>query len=183
MRTLETERLLLRSFDENDLHDFNYYAKDRDVGPNAGWPPHETQAQTREVILRFMAEDNVWALEEKSSRKVIGSLGVHRDSRRDRSDSVRMIGYALGKDWWGKGYMTEAVKRVLQFLFEEKEMELITVYHFSFNQRSQRVIEKCGFHREGVLRQASRLYDGSILDDVCYSMTREEYLQSAMGQD
>ena len=183
MKVLETQRLLLRPFEESDLHDFYHYAKDRDVGPNAGWPPHETQAQTKEVILRFMAEDNVYALEEKSSHRVIGSLGIHRDSRRDRSDTIRMIGYALGKDWWGKGYMTEAVERVLQFLFEEKEMEMVTVYHFAFNQRSQRVIEKCGFHREGILRQASRLYDGRILDDVCYSMTREEYVQNAMRQE
>ena len=175
MKVLETERLLLRPFAEGDLSDFFSYAKDPDIGPNAGWPPHETHAQTKEVILRFMAEDNVWALEEKISRRVIGSLGVHRDGRRDRSDAVRMIGYALGKSWWGKGYMTEAVERVLQFLFVEKGLEMVTVYHFDSNKRSQRVIEKCGFHREGILRQASRLYDGRVQDDVCYSMTREEY--------
>ena len=175
MKVLETQRLTLRPFGESDLSDFFYYAKDPQVGPNAGWPPHETHAQTKEVILRFMAEDNVWALEEKASRRVIGSLGVHRDGRRDRSDAIRMIGYALGRDWWGKGYMTEAVRRVLKHLFEEKELEMVTVYHFACNRRSQRVIEKCGFHKEGVLRLASRLYDGRVLDDVCYSMTREEF--------
>ena len=178
MKKLETKRLILRPFEERDLNDFYYYAKDLNVGPSAGWPPHETQAQTMEVILRFIAEDNVWALQEKSSDKVIGSVGIHKDARRDRNEKIRMIGYALGKEWWGQGYMTEAVKRVLQYLFEEKEMDLVTVYHFSFNQRSQRVIEKCGFQREGVLRMASRLYDGSLLDDVCYSITREEYARN-----
>ncbi len=175
MKTLETERLILRPFEEKYLHDFHAYAKDPAVGPKAGWPPHETMAQTKEVLIRFMADDNEWAIQEKASRRVVGSLGLHRDERRDRSETIRMIGYALGKDWWGRGYMTEAVRRVLKHLFEEKDLELVTVYHFSENLRSQRVIEKCGFRYEGTLRMASRLYDGTVLDDKCYSMTKEEY--------
>jgi len=177
MKTLETEKLILRPFEEKDLQDFHAYSKNPEVGPNAGWPPHETMAQTKEVLIRFMAEDSVWAMEEKASGKVIGSVGLHRDERRDRSDAIRMIGYALGKSWWGKGYMTEAVRRVLKYLFEETRLELVTVYHFTKNQRSQRVIEKCGFRYEGTLRMASKLYDGQVLDDKCYSMTKEEYYE------
>jgi putative acetyltransferase len=182
MKTLETERLILRPFEEKDLHDFHFYSKDPAVGPSAGWPPHETMAQTREVLLRFMSEDSVWAMEDKTSHKIIGSVGLHRDERRDRSETIRMIGYALGKNWWGKGYMTEAVKRVIKHLFEEKGLDLITVYHFSQNLRSQRVIEKCGFRYEGTLRMASRLYDGQVLDDKCYSMTKEEYFSGLKGR-
>ena len=175
MKRLTTERLILRLFEDKDLQDFNDYARDPAVGPNSGWPPHETVAQTKEVLIRFMAEDNVWAIEEKASRKVIGSVGLHRDERRDRSDTVRMIGYALGRPWWGRGYMTEAVQRVMKYLFEEMGLEMVTVYHFTDNLRSQRVIEKCDFRYEGTLRMASRLYDGRVLDDKCYSMTREEF--------
>ncbi len=175
MKTLETERLILRPFDEGDLDDFHAYSKDPDVGPHAGWPPHETTAQTKEVLIRFMTEDGVWALEEKTLHQVIGSVGLHRDERRDSSESIRMIGYALGKPWWGKGYMTEAVQRVLSHLFEERGLKLVTVYHFADNLRSQRVIEKCGFRYEGTLRMASRRYDGKVLDDKSYSITKEEY--------
>lgn len=172
----------MRPFEEKDLQSFHAYSKDPSVGPNAGWPPHETMAQTKEVLIRFMAEDSVWALEEKKLRRVIGSVGLHRDERRDRSETIRMIGYALGKEWWGKGYMTEAVRRVIKHLFEDKELDLITVYHFSQNLRSQRVIEKCGFRYEGTLRMASRLYNGQVLDDKCYSMTKEEYFTALKKQ-
>ncbi len=97
MKVLDTERLVLRPFEQEDLQDFHDYSKDPQVGPSAGWPPHETIAQTKEVLIRFMAEGSVWALEEKASRKVIGSLGLHKDERRDGNDAIRMIGYALGR--------------------------------------------------------------------------------------
>lgn len=89
-----------------------------------------------------------------------------------------MIGYALSEAYWGKGYATEAVKKVIQYGFEELGLEIISVYHYPHNKRSQRVIEKCGFKYEGTLRKSSVLYDGSIYDDVCYSITKEEYYNS-----
>ena len=183
MKNLETHRLWLRPFEDADLFDFHTYARDGEVGPSAGWPPHETLAQTREVLLRFITGDNVWAIVDKDSGKVIGSVGLHKDQKRDSSDKMRMIGYALGKAWWGRGYMTEAVERVLQYLFLEEGLELVSVCHYPENMRSKRVIEKCGFVYEGTLRKASLLYDGRLLDDVCYSITREEYLhRNGRGQ-
>lgn len=178
MKTLESQRLLLRGFELSDLKDVFDYAKDPEVGPNAGWPPHESIQHTRDILDRFILGDNVWALIEKASGRVVGSLGLHKDEKRDNA-KIRMIGYALGRAWWGRGYMTEAVKRVLAHLFEEEGLMMVTVYHYSFNQRSRRVIEKCGFQCEGTLRMASTLYDGRVLDDVCYSLTREEYFGGA----
>ncbi len=177
MKRLITERLILRPFEEGDLADFHAYAKDPEVGPSAGWPPHETLTQTKEVLTRFMAGDTVWAIQEKATGCLMGSLGLHKDEKRDGHEKIRMIGYALGRAWWGRGYMTEAVTRVLKHLFEEEGMELVTVYHYDFNLRSRRVIEKCGFVYEGTLRRASTHYDGRMLDDRCYSMTREEYFR------
>jgi putative acetyltransferase len=86
-----------------------------------------------------------------------------------------MIGYVLAEPYWGRGYMTEAVERVLAHCFSELGLDLVSVYHFPFNNRSRRVIEKAGFVYEGTLRKASTIYDGSVYDDVCYSMTRDEY--------
>ena len=74
--------------------------------------------------------------------------------------------------------MTEAVKRVLQYAFEDLELDLVSVFHYPSNRRSQRVIEKCGFKYEGTLRLSSTLFNGSVHDDVCYSITREEYTRS-----
>ena len=71
--------------------------------------------------------------------------------------------------------MTEAVKAALKFGFEELGLKMITIYHFDYNRRSRRVIEKCGFKYEGTLRGGSKIYDGRVYDSFCYSMTREEY--------
>jgi len=62
-------------------------------------------------------------------------------------------------------------------LFEEEELDIISCYHYPFNIRSKRVIEKCGFKYEGTLRLASKIYDGSIYDNACYSITKEDYLK------
>jgi len=174
LKTLETERLILRKFAEDDLDDIFEYAKSPDVGPNAGWPPHKTKEDTAKILKMFIQEDEVWAIVEKKSNKVIGSYGLHNDKKRDDS-KVKMIGYVLSDKFWGNGYVPEATKRVLDYAFNELDLNIISVYHFPFNERSKRVIEKCGFKFEGVLRLSSVLPSGEIVDDVCYSMIKEEF--------
>ena len=71
--------------------------------------------------------------------------------------------------------MPEAVKAVIKYAFEEERLELISVQHFRFNSKSKRVIEKCGFKYEGTLRKGRKLFNGKVVDLVCYSMLKEEY--------
>lgn len=175
MKTLETDRLILRSFVEEDLDDLFEYAQSPVVGPNAGWPPHKTKEDSIKILKMFMEKDEVWAIVEKKSNKVIGSYGLHRDLKRD-NDKSKMIGYVLSDKFWGNEYVPEATNRVLEYAFDELDLNIISVYHFPFNERSKRVIEKSGFKFEGVLRLASTLPNGEIVDDFSYSMTKEEYL-------
>lgn len=93
-----------------------------------------------------------------------------------------MIGYALREESWGKGYMTEVVRHMMQFGFESLCLDLISVGHFEFNDRSRRVIEKCGFRYEGTLRRASSIFDGSVHDALVYSMLREEYFAAKRAE-
>ena len=172
--TVQTERLCLRPFEEEDLEDFYAYACDPEVGPKAGWKPHDSREESWGVLQRFIREQEVWAVVEKTSGRVIGSVGLHKDEKRSCED-IRMLGYVIGRKWWGKGYATEAAEAVLRFGFRHMHLRMVTIYHYPFNSRSRRVIEKCGFVREGVLRMGSQLWSGAIYDDVCYSMTREEY--------
>lgn len=182
-KTLSTNRLVLRAFTMEDLADFYEYCKDPDTGIHAGWKPHESMEESREILHHFIEEREVWAICEKQSRKVIGSIGLHHDSKRRRNfNQCRMMGYVLSKAYWGQGLMTEAAKEVLRYAFEDLKLEMVTISHFSYNQRSARVIEKLGFHREGVLRKAFLRYDGSLLDDVGYSMTKEEYQNLYCGE-
>jgi putative acetyltransferase len=176
LKTLETERLILRKFAEEDLEDLFEYAQSLHVGPNAGWPPHKTKEDSATILKMFIEEGEVWAIVERKSNKVIGSYGLHNDKKRDNS-IAKMIGYVLSDKFWGNGYMPEATNRVLEYAFNELDLNIVSVYHFPFNERSKRVIEKCGFKFEGVLRLASTLPSSEIVDDVCYSMTKEEFLK------
>lgn len=182
-KTLSTNRLVLRAFTMEDLADFYEYCKDPDTGIHAGWKPHESMEESRDILHHFIEEREVWAICEKQSGKVIGSIGLHRDSKRRRNfNQCRMMGYVLSKAYWGQGLMTEAAKEVLRHAFEDLKLEMVTISHFSYNQRSARVIQKLGFHREGVLRKAFLRYDGSLLDDVGYSMTKQEYQNLYCGE-
>lgn len=176
LRGFESERLIMRPFRDGDEGDIYDYAKDPDVGPHAGWKPHDNIDESRSVLKMFMdTEDELtFALVEKESGKVIGSLGLMKDFRR-QGDGILEMGYVLGKNYWGRGLMTEAAKAAIKFSFEELGLGLLTIYHFDYNMRSKRVIEKCGFKFEGVLRSGSKIFDGRVYDSFCYSMTKEEY--------
>ncbi len=174
MDRIETGRLTLRGFAEPDADDLFRYASDPDIGPQAGWKPHETRAESLAAIRTFVAQDNIWAIERKSDRRVIGSLVLHPDKWRNLPDT-RMLGYVLARDCWGSGYMGEAVERAIRYGFEEMNLRLISVSHYTFNKRSRRVIERCGFIREGTLRQTFLRYDGAVFDESVYSLLREEW--------
>jgi putative acetyltransferase len=175
MQRLESERLILRGFTEADTDDLFAYTADPEVGPRAGWKPHESCEESRSIIRMFIEEDNVFAIEQKSDHRVIGSLGLHKDKWRNLPD-VKMIGYVLAQDCWGKGYMSEAVMRVLQYGFDVLHLRMMSISHYTFNDRSRRVIEKCGFVYEGTLRQTFLRFDGAVFDEAVYSITKEEWL-------
>lgn len=174
MKTIETERLILRPFEESDLEDFYNYAKNPNIGPNAGWKPHESIEESKKILDGFINGDKVLAICLKEDNKVIGSIGLHDDNLRP-VDNVKMLGYVLSEDYWGLGITTEAAKAVLDYAFTELGLFMVTVSHYSFNQRSKRVIEKCGFVYEGTLRHCIKIYNGNIYDLSCFSITKEEW--------
>lgn len=174
MKTLETTRLILRPFIESDLEDLYEYAKSPNVGPNAGWKPHESMDETKIILNDFIEKDEVLAIVWKENNKVIGSMGLHKDPIRS-ADNVKMLGYVLSEDYWGRGIVPEATKEVLRYAFTELNLSLVTVHHYPFNHRSKRVIEKCGFRYEGTLRHCVKIYNDNIYDLVCYSMTKDEW--------
>ena len=176
MKRLETERLILRGFTAGDLGDLYDYAKTPNIGPNAGWKPHESIGESQKILDMFIRDDNVFALEHKATGKVIGSLGIHEDKIRGKAEDCKTIGYVLAEQEWGKGLMPEAVNTVLSYLFDDMKCRLVSVQHFANNRQSRRVIEKCGFTREGVLAQSYKHYNGTYPDDCTYSITRREYL-------
>ena len=175
---METERLLLRNFNMKDLGDFYEYARNEKIGPMAGWKPHGTKYESKKVLRNFIGQKDVFTIWHKEDAKSIGSIGLHEDTRRDLSKQECLcMGYVLSEDYWGKGYMVEGCGEIIKYYFEEKYLDLITIYHYDFNKQSKRVIEKLGFKFEGVLRKGSRDYRGRLYDTFCYSMTRDEYME------
>ena len=144
---LTTDRLTLRPWRESDLADFYEYASVDGVGQMAGWNPHRNAEESKEILSRFIAGKKVFALEYRG--KVIGSLGVekYREDLYPELDALqgREIGYVLSKAYWGQGLMPEAVRVVINWLFNEEKLDFIIVGHFDRNAQSRRVIEKCGF--------------------------------------
>lgn len=175
MKTLETLRLRLRDWSIDDLEDLYEYAKEPDTGIHAGWPAHTSKEESMRILDMFICNQDCWAIVEQSSGKVVGSFGLHKDNHR-RNPNSRMIGYVIAKSRKGLGYATEAVREVLRHCFEDLSLDLVSVNHFDYNHASKRIIEKSGFHFEGVLRKAILRFDGALLDDYCYSLTREEWL-------
>jgi ribosomal-protein-alanine N-acetyltransferase len=173
-RSITTERLLLRRFSEDDAQEVFELAKDPDVGPRAGWNPHENIEETLTVLRNIIMPSDAFAITLKDSGKVIGDIAIEEDRYRPDADSGE-LGYWLGKEYWGKGYMTEAARAVIDYAFGEKGLSMLGICTSPVNSRSQRVIEKCGFVYEGTIRRTYKIYDGTLRDSRVYSMTKEEY--------
>lgn len=170
---IETERLILRPTVESDADDIYEYARDENVGVHAGWQPHKNIEETRQIMnVIFIDKENVFAIVLKASGKVIGSVGVIDDPKREY-DQVKMIGYALGHDYWGKGYMTEAAKALVAYSFDTLKLEMISAYCYPYNERSRNILLKLGFKFEGKLSLCEKSFNGEVYDNECYALMRE----------
>ena len=145
--TLKTKRLVLRPFKLTDLDDLFEYASVNGVGQMAGWLPHKTKADSLFILNMFIDSKNQFAL--VYNNKVIGSLGIEKYNEAQFEElhdyKVREIGYVLSKDYWGNGLMPEAVKAVIDYLFNEVKLDALLCGYFTYNKRSQAVSKKCGF--------------------------------------
>lgn len=146
---IETERLILRGWKEHDLDDFFEYASVEGVGEMAGWKHHETIETSKLILNEFILGKDIFAIVLKENQKVIGSLGLHYSWANEDDNysmfNIKEIGYVLSKDYWGKELMPEAVNAVIEFCFNDLNIDALTCGHFQINNQSKRVIEKCGF--------------------------------------
>lgn len=171
---ITTSRLILRQIEPSDANDIYEYCKSPVVGPDAGWKPHENLEESLKIIELFKTMFAVWGIAEKNDNKIIGSIGLHKSTRTGYCYDLE-LGYALSNRHWGKGYMTEAAKAIVEYAFNVIGANTLYVSHFDFNNRSKRVIEKVGFKHAGELKQSWHNYDGRSLDEVCYLLDRNAY--------
>jgi len=177
---LETERLVLRRFVETDIEDmFRNWCNDPEVTKYLTWRPHGDISVTRDFMkTRLEGYDRSdfysWAMELKETGQVVGSIAVV--AQQEDTKSVT-IGYCLGRAWWNRGYMTEALRAVIKFFFGQCGMNRVASYHDPRNPGSGRVMQKAGMAYEGTLRQADTNNLG-LCDEACYAILASEYTQS-----
>ncbi|MBD5469308.1 MAG: GNAT family N-acetyltransferase [Lachnospiraceae bacterium] len=144
---LETERLMLRPWNESDAESLYEYAKDPDVGPIAGWPPHQSVDESRYVIQNVFSGAEAYAICLKTDGRAIGAIELKLNGHTDMTDKEDEceLGYWIGKPFWGQGLMPEAAKEMLRHAFEDIGMKKVWCGYYEGNHKSKRVQEKCGF--------------------------------------
>lgn len=146
MPVLETQRTILRPFTQEDAADVYAYCSDPRVGPIAGWKPHESVEESREIIRTVFSAPDVFAVVDRETGRVIGSAGFVTPHRGEVHEGRSLeIGYALSPAYWGRGLMPEVVAELLRYGFRELNLDEIWVTHYEENHQSRRVIEKSGF--------------------------------------
>jgi RimJ/RimL family protein N-acetyltransferase len=188
--TLETPRLILRPWREDDAAALFLHAKDPSVGPMAGWPPHTSVADSRRIIRDVLAVPETYAIVLKRFSEVdhpIGSIGlmVGGASSLGIADDEAEIGYWVGRIHWGHGYMPEAVREVMRHAFEDLGLSRIWCGYDEGNDKSRRVQEKVGLVPHHVIPDRERRLMGDVKTEYVTSISREGWrlAQSADPSD
>jgi [ribosomal protein S5]-alanine N-acetyltransferase len=174
---LETERLIIRDFREEDWHDVHQYVSDPEVVKYMPFGPN-TEEDTKTNMQRTFANRKElprvhynFALVNKQSNKVIGGCEL---SIQNAENKEAMLGYLLNRKYWNQGYITEATRKVIAFGFEQLGLHRIIASCDPANTGSYRVMEKIGMQREGYLRE-ERMFKGVWRDFLLYSILEKEW--------
>ena len=157
--TLETDRLTLRGMRVSDAADMSAYAKRPSVTEYLTWDPHVSEAETRDYLVyvgqRYRTGDFYdWALVSRADGHMIGTCGF--TSFNCPADSAE-IGYVLNPAYQGQGLATEAVRRVLEFGFEELSLHRIEAHFIQGNDASRCLMERVGMTFEGYARESMKI--------------------------
>ena len=161
---IETERLLLRPFEEADAADLYKYAKDPEVGPAAGWPPHGSVEESCNIIRLVLNGPESYGICKKEDGRVIGAMALmlNGDERLAEGEDECELGYWIGRPFWGQGLIPEAAKALLRRAFTELGMQRVWCGYYEGNEKSKRVQEKLGFRHEKTLQEV----DVPLLNEV-----------------
>ncbi|MEG1557091.1 MAG: GNAT family N-acetyltransferase [Oscillospiraceae bacterium] len=147
MDALETKRLIIRPWRESDFGEYFEYSANPLVGLMAGWKPHKSRAEAKNYFDRLRRKDCAFAIVLKSSKKVIGNIGLYSTSLTKGTGALRTreIGYALNPEFWHCGFMTEAAFKVLEVAKKALLLDAVLAGVFDCNLRSRALLERLGF--------------------------------------
>lgn len=173
---LKTERLILRPWKETDAENLYAYASDPEVGPPAGWPPHTSVENSREIIKGVLSRKETYAVCLKDG-KPIGSIGLHLNGSTDMTDrdDECELGYWIGKPFWGQGLIPEAACELLRYAFKQLGMHAVWCGYYDGNEKSRKVQTKLGF----VYQHKTEGLEVSLMNEIrtghCNLMTKERW--------
>ncbi|WP_055427173.1 GNAT family N-acetyltransferase [Bifidobacterium aesculapii] len=196
--TIETARLLLRPWKVDDMAEATSlfrYASDPGIGLLCGWPPHTSVEGSLNDIRNILAVENNWAITiKKNGDEPVGSIALKpvshytidpveaNDALRERygkylGGNALELGYWIGRPFWGRGFMTEALNAVLGYAFDTLHKDAVWGGHYRENTQSGRVMAKCGM--EPVFESVHDYF--SLIDvyhdDVFRIIIAEKYTQ------
>ena len=173
-QTILTERLVLRRFRQNDARAmFENWASDDDVTKYLTWPTHTSLEISQWVINDWISsyeKDDFYQWGIEFEGQPIGSISVvdHRDDV-----GKAHVGYCIGRNWWRMGIMSETLKAVIDYLFDEIGFNRVEACYDPNNPNSGRVMAKCGMKYEGTHRQSGRNNQG-ICDEAFYALLKSD---------
>ena len=178
-KEIATERLLLRAWKESDAESLYKYARDPEIGPIAGWPPHISVEDSLNVIRTVFSAPETYAVVLKETGEPVGSAGIMSGeglhSAEMKADEGE-IGYWIGRPYWGQGLIPEAVRCLLQRCFEDLGMSAVWCGYYDGNTKSRRVMDKCGF-RFHHTEEGNTSPLGDIRTEHFMRITKEEWLE------
>ena len=167
---LETKRLILRRWEESDAEDLYKYASNPNVGPIAGWPPHQSLDESKDVIKNVLNGKEAYAICLKEDGKVIGAIELKLNGHTDMTEKD-------DEPFWGQGLMPEAANELLRHAFEDIGMSKVWCGYYEGNIKSKRVQEKVGFKYQWT----SEDIDVPLMHEkrTCHvnALTKEEWLK------
>jgi len=173
------EKIKLREYREEDIETVQKYINDPEVKKllHAGIPYLYTLEDEEKWYESLSAQKDTYsfAIETLEDKKYIGGCGINKV---DWKNSVVDVGIFIGdKNYWGKGYGTDAMGVLVKFIFEQLNVNKIKLQVFSFNERAIKSYKKCGFKVEGVLRQEI-FREGKYYDDIVMGLLKDEFVNS-----
>ncbi len=145
----QTKRLILRAWRESDAEALYKYAQNPNIGPIAGWPPHTSVENSREIIKNVLSAEETYAVVLKETGEAVGSIGLMTAKSEihsaEMAEDEGEIGYWIGEPLWGQGLIPEAVHELLRHAFEDLQLTAVWCGYYEGNEKSKRVQEKCGF--------------------------------------
>ncbi|MDH4214222.1 MAG: GNAT family N-acetyltransferase [Candidatus Thorarchaeota archaeon] len=173
---LETQRLILRQLTVDDSENWFKNLSDDEVAVLIGMEPLENVEESKSIIKSFSDRYEkrngiAWAIVLKEDYTFIGTCSYEKIDKENRSGE---IGYDLLKEYWGRGFMTEALRIIIEYGFENLNLNRIEAHTAAINMASRDLLRRLGFSEEGISRDSS-FFRGEFRDDCYYSLLRREW--------